>query len=275
VCEHLKEVDRQATSPRSRYLDACRAHNRGELDEDELRARTAELGFVNVIDAFHVVNAAPTPMRFFVDERANGGGIRLTEDLLRLAAEARSTVLANEVEARWRLVETAWELNLPTHLISVSYEPDGEIFVVEDARIRRRSVTACRPALNGYQRGSCFYCRGPLSTEGEAIDADVDHFLPWSLGQFGFLANLDGVWNLVLACRECNRGERGKGSRLPAPHFLERLRARNEYLIASHHPLRETLMRQTGATERARTRFLRRAYDEARPYLVHTWEPDA
>jgi len=32
ICEHLLAEDRQSTSARSRFLDACRARNRGELD---------------------------------------------------------------------------------------------------------------------------------------------------------------------------------------------------------------------------------------------------
>ena len=32
ICEHLRAEDRQSTSARSRFLDACRARNRGELD---------------------------------------------------------------------------------------------------------------------------------------------------------------------------------------------------------------------------------------------------
>ncbi|HAM22207.1 MAG TPA: HNH endonuclease, partial [Actinobacteria bacterium] len=54
VCRHLRAVDRQGTSERSKFLDACRAHNAGELSEDDLIETTRRLGFQNVIDAFHV-----------------------------------------------------------------------------------------------------------------------------------------------------------------------------------------------------------------------------
>lgn len=49
----MKLVDKQATSRSSKFLDACRAYNRGELSEDALVDTTARLGFGNVIDAFH------------------------------------------------------------------------------------------------------------------------------------------------------------------------------------------------------------------------------
>ena len=38
--------------------------------------------------------------------------------------------------------------------------------------------------------------------------------------------------------------------------YLKRLQRRNDYLIDSHHPLRETLMRQTGRTALQRRVFL-------------------
>jgi hypothetical protein len=68
------------------------------------------LGFNNVIDAFHVVNRGEIPVRFFSDERKNGGGIRLTDELFRLRERLQFGNLPQEVEARWRLVETAWQL---------------------------------------------------------------------------------------------------------------------------------------------------------------------
>ena len=68
--------------------------------------------------------------------------------------------------------------------------------------------------------------------------------------------SIDGVWNLVLACSTCNKGVQGKFARLPSLALLYRLNTRNEYLIESYHPLRETLMQQTGETAGERQRFL-------------------
>jgi hypothetical protein len=56
ICEHLKINDKQTTSRSSRFLDACRQFNNGEISHDELIHLTTKLGFVNVLDAFHVVN---------------------------------------------------------------------------------------------------------------------------------------------------------------------------------------------------------------------------
>lgn len=84
VAEHLRTHDKQGTFQQSRFLDACRAFNSGALDADGLRSKTVQLGFANVIDAFHIVDKAEVPQRFFIDERRNGSGIRLTDGLQKL-----------------------------------------------------------------------------------------------------------------------------------------------------------------------------------------------
>ena len=84
--------------------------------------------------------------------------------------------------------------------------------------------------------------------------------------------NLNGVWNLVLTCKHCNRGDDGKSARVPAVKYLERLHVRNEFLINSHHPLRETLMHQTGAQPADRFAFLKNMDEFAINKLIHRWE---
>jgi 5-methylcytosine-specific restriction endonuclease McrA len=268
LTDHLKECDKQATSRSSRFLDEVRRFNHGELSEDRLVDVTARLGFVNVIDAFHVVGNGDIGVRFFTDERAGGGGIRLTDDLFRLAGSYQHRNLPAEVEARWRLVETAWELSLPTSALVVAYDQETGGLVAQTRLARRKAVAPCRDALNGYQKGRCFYCFRDIAVVGADNLADVDHLFPHTL-RFRVpgapLAGLiDGVWNLVLACQRCNRGADGKFDRLPHLDYLDRLRRRNEFLIGSHHPLRETLMLQTGIGEADRLGFLRAAYQLAR-----------
>ncbi len=58
VCDHLKRCDKQVTSASSRFLDRCRKFNASELSETGLTESAVELGFNNVIDAFHVVGRA-------------------------------------------------------------------------------------------------------------------------------------------------------------------------------------------------------------------------
>lgn len=273
VCEHLNLSPKQSTSRSSKFLDACRAFNSNKITSSDLIAQTAKLGFVNVIDAFHVVNQGEIPKRFFLDERKENAGIRLTDDFFHMFERGQVGDLREEVEARWRLVETAWNIGLSRNLASIQHNDDLSLLYARRAG-RRVTVTSSRSALNGYQKGRCFYCFDRISVlEGDELLADVDHFFPHVLKGEVSGANLDGVWNLVLACKNCNRGHDGKFAKLPSTHLLARLHTRNEFLIGSHHPLRETLMSQTGNREFERKSFLQNFYDRARERLIHTWNP--
>jgi len=275
IASHLKECDKQATSRSSRFLDYCRQYNLGEITKDELTDFTVRHGFENVIDAFHRVGSDDVPQRFFVDERKSGSGIRITESLSLLLESPQARNLTEEVESRWRLVETAWELGVNRSLLSIDYDVETERLFALDRCLRRKSVTGSRAALNGYQDGQCFYCSADIDLAPNAtVIPDVDHFFPHVLKSQGFGAEIDGVWNLVLSCRSCNRGEGGKFARVPTLRLLAELHRRNEYLIHSHHPLRETLINQTGGVERQRQVFLNDYYQRAKRVLIHEWEPE-
>ncbi len=258
VAGHLRTHDKQGTFERSRFLDACRSFNAGDLDGEGLRAKTVQLGFANVIDAFHVVDKQQLPERFFLDERRTGQGIRLTDHLHTVAGAGQASTLDQEVESRWQLVETAWELNLPKHLLTVEFDPVEQVLL--PAR-RRTAITGARGALNGYQKGRCFYCFAPVQIiSGHEDLCEVDHVFAWSSGPRVSDAPVDGIWNLVLACSRCN-GWHEKSDRPPHLRYVERLHQRNEFLISSHHPLRPTLIAQTGTGPSRRAATLRGAYD--------------
>ena len=80
-------------------------------------------------------------------------------------------------------------------------------------------------------------------------------------------------WNLVLACSDCNRGIDGKSAQVPNIELLKRLHTRNEYLISSDHPLRETLINQTGKNEKTRQQFLQKSFNFSKERLIHLWQP--
>lgn len=169
-------------------------------------------------------------------------------------------------------METAWGLNISRNLLNVRYDDESKIFFV-DSNFRRKDVTSARGALNGYQKGKCFYCFDDITVSSDDTNTcDVDHFFPHTLQPLFPDVNLDGVWNLVLTCPACNRGEGGKFARVPATKYLTRLHKRNEFLISSHHPLRETIIRQTGATEQERRAFLASVDQRAIDALIHRWE---
>jgi 5-methylcytosine-specific restriction endonuclease McrA len=274
VASHLKIEDKQATSASSRFLDQCRKFNAGELSQGQLIEQTVRLGFVNVIDAFHVVGRDETPQRFFLDERQGEGGIRITDEFSKLANTDQMESLPAEVEARWRLVETAWSLGVTRNLLRIDYDHPSESLFALSRENRRITVTSSRDALNGYQKGKCFYCYRTISLKDEGLMPDVDHFFPHVLKHHEFGHMVDGVWNLVLACRNCNRGANGKFERVPSLKLLKRLSNRNEFLISSHHPLKETLIQQTGNSLEKRQSFLQGWHSRAVICLIHQWEPE-
>jgi len=355
LCEHIAHSPRQVTSPGSQFLDACRSYNDGTSTHEALLQATVKNGFNNVIDAFHIVNNGTLPVQFYTkDYSARSRKIILTDEIFKLQDTAFFADFAKETESRWRLVETAWEQNISAGLLDIQYSELGDLLYIDTKRFRRMAVTSARAALNGYQKGKCFYCFDDISigeldeaanptqfdetdididtpedrkilqvsedrplygsdnqskiglvrlfSENEkphillpadyrslidvsspdllttSTDAsslcDVDHFFPYTLQRYIPEVNLNGVWNLVLTCRHCNRGEDGKSARVPVVKYLKRLHARNEFLISSNHPLRETLMHQTGTQPADRNAFLNSMDAFAINKLIHRWEVD-
>lgn len=292
LAEHLKHSPKQSTAKTSQFIQACQNYNEGKIDDDRLIQITKKEGFKYVLDAFHVVNTKAIQERFydvvneefFIDERKFNKGIRLTDNLFKLfyVYDNSAKDLNQETESRWNLVEKAWELNINKNLIAVEFDQETKQLFTQDTKHRRTNITTSRGALNGYQKSRCFYCFKEISiSSADDLLADVDHFSPHLLKPEVATAgccrpvNVDGVWNLVLSCPDCNRGESGKFAQVPSIELLERLHKRNEYLIGSHHPLKETLIMQTGSTERDRKYFLDKSYRFSKERLIHSWQPKA
>jgi hypothetical protein len=193
--EHLKNGARQGNFTSSGFLDAIAGYLDGQATYEQLLEQTVRLGFANVIDAFHVVNQSELPVRFFIDERKARNGITITDELFRLGEGFQFNNLPAELEARWRLVETAWTLRVAPRLLVVHHdEANGELFI--PTRAARVSVTSGRDALSGYQKGRCFFCYADISLKSATdLAADVDHFFPHILKHFHppLRANLDGI----------------------------------------------------------------------------------
>lgn len=272
LCEHLLHSPKQITSKTSRFIDSCISYNNGDIKKDSLINSTTKLGFINVLDAFHVVGGREISKRFFIDERRKSKGIRLTDNFFSLASREQFESFVVETESRWRLVEQGWKLGISHNLITVNYDRDLKVLYTNDKE-HRVDVASCRGSLNGYQKGHCFYCNSYISVENKSADlAEVDHFFPWVLNEV--INNINGVWNLVLACKECNRGIGGKFANVPSIELVGRLHKRNEYFINSHLPLRETLIIQTGNSEQKRIGFLQSQYALAKIMLIHEWHPE-
>ncbi|MEO0036826.1 MAG: hypothetical protein RIQ59_37 [Bacteroidota bacterium] len=274
IVTHLKENDKQGSSSSSTFLNACRSHIKGELTEHQLHGITEKFGFVNVVDAFQNVNGSTIPNLFYEkDYKAGKKDIVITDDLLKLKELYQFQNFNQEVEARWKLVETAWNLNINPNLLEVKYDEDKSLFFLENDFMRRIDITSVRDSLNGYQKGKCFYSFKDISVvKGSPDLCDVDHFLPHLNKEVHAKhgANINGVWNLVLTDSFMNKE---KSAKVPEKRFLDRLYNRNEFYIESKHPLAETIINQTGKTKQERIRFLQKQYQLAYDASIQTWKP--
>ena len=272
ICQHLLKNEKQVTSKSSKFLDTCKRFNNSEISEEELKKITIRMGFVNVIDAFHIVAREETT-RFFTDNRSSNNSIILTDNFYKLKEKDIYGNLKNEAESRWNLWETAISLNVNPLLLQIINDDDQECLYVLDEKKKRQNITSSRDALNGYQKSKCFYCHKEISIEqGNENSCDVDHFFPHILKDYE-LFEVDQIWNLVLACRECNRGVGGKFEKIPDINYLYSLNKRNNYYIESHHPLRETIINQTGKTQEERRNFLQIMFDNAIGHIPIKWKP--
>ena len=274
IVEHLRKNDKQGNATSSTFLKGCREYIAGGLSKEQLYDITEKHGFVHVVDAFQHVNGGTVPDAFYEKNYAQGKKeIVITDNLLQIKELFQYRNLDQEVEARWNLVETAWNLNINPNLLEVKYDNEKSLFFIESDVMRRIDVTSVRDSLNGYQKGKCFYSFQDISINKNDVNTcAVDHFLPHvnkqKHAQLG--ANINGVWNLVLADRTINNE---KHARIPEKRFLERLYNRNEFYIESKHPLAETIINQTGQTPHTRQRFLEHNYNVALSHSIHKWKP--
>ena len=270
IMEHLAKNDKQGTSSSSDFLNACREHMRNEIDKTKLLQVTKSKGFNDVVDAFQVVGNGII-LRPFYEKDYSGSSKRLiiTDELLKLKELTQYENLDSEADGRWRLVETAWNLNVPPSILEVQYDENDEELFIETKIMKRENITSSRQALNGYQKGECFYCCNDISiVSGSEKLCHVDHFLPHRNKRAHLPANINGIWNLVLACFDCNSV---KSSQIPHLDFLYRLMKRNEFYISSNHPLSETIQNQTGGTRDDRKSFLSEHYNIAN--ITSPWSP--
>ena len=273
IVEHLKFNDKQGSSSSSSFLNKCRDFRDGLISSEELYDQTRRLGFKNVIKAFQNVHNDVIPDKFYEVNPSRRNELIITDNLLKIKDLYQFRNLNHEVEARWRLVETAWSLKINSRLIQVNHDDiDGVLFMNDF--MRRVDITTARDALSGYQKGKCFYSGIDISIERNHPEiCEVDHFLP-HINKFEHSlngANINGVWNLVLAAPKVNLH---KLTRIPPIKFLEKLYQRNEYYISSKHPLAETIINQTGNTPLERRNFLQKHYDIAKKNSIHIWKPE-
>uniref|UniRef100_UPI00404AA912 HNH endonuclease n=1 Tax=Gelidibacter sp. TaxID=2018083 RepID=UPI00404AA912 len=275
IVEHLKKSDKQGNAGSSKFLEGCRNYINEKITKENLYSLTEKFGFVNVIDAFQNVNGGIIPNHFYEKNFSHGKKeIVVTDNFLKIKELFQYRNLEQEVEARWNLVETAWNLQINPNLLEVKYDESKSLFFIESNLMRRIDITSVRDSLNGYQKGKCFYSYQDISINKNEQDiCEVDHFLPHVNIQAHSTtgANINGVWNLVLADSKINLNKMAK---IPEKRFLNRLYNRNEFYIESKHPLAETIINQTGSTKESRRRFLETQYNLALTHSIQRWNPE-
>ena len=180
IIDHLKKNDKQGNSNSSTFLEGCRSYINGNSNQESLYKLTEKYGFVNVVDAFQNVNGGQIQSVFYEKDYSNGKKeIVITDNLLKLKELFQYRNLEQEVEARWNLVETAWNLQINPNLLEVKYDEDKSLFFIESNIMRRIDITSVRDSLNGYQKGKCFYSFQDISINKKDNNiCEVDHFLP-------------------------------------------------------------------------------------------------
>jgi hypothetical protein len=275
IVEHLKKSDKQGNAGSSKYLEGCRNYINETITKEDLYSLTEKYGFINVVDAFQNVNGGIIPSPFYEKNYSQGKKeIVVTDNLLKIKELFQYRNLEQEVEARWSLVETAWNLQINPNLLEVKYDENKSLFFIESNLMRRIDITSVRDSLNGYQKGKCFYSYQDISVnKNDQNICEVDHFLPHVnlLAHATAEANINGVWNLVLADTKINLS---KSAKIPEKRFLHKLFNRNEFYIDSKHPLAETIINQTGSTKESRRRFLETQYNLALTHSIQQWKPE-
>ena len=167
-----------------------------------------------VFKKFHIIQGKEIPIKFFENiekYKRNNKKIIFTDEIMKLSELFQYHNLFNEIESRWNLVEKSWELNISKNLLNVAYDHNEINLYTINPKKNLVSITSARQALIGYHKGRCFYCNKEISSDLNAQEdsfTDLDHFLPLSLEiRDKILKNLNGIWNLVLCCKKCNRGK--------------------------------------------------------------------
>lgn len=196
---------------------------------DELHGAAVDSLATTALPRFHRLRGGdPLPHTFFEVT----GGVRLSPELLALAAGEQASGLRAELDARWRIVESSFDPVFGRSLNEQGFGVDRDGLLLTD-RSGRHRVTGLAAALSGFQYGRCLRCDAALAPDD---DGSVQQVLP---GASSRGPDLGGVWNLAPVHTACADDT---GTRMPTATELQRLARRNEAAMLSLQPLRSTLL---------------------------------
>ena len=255
IVDHYKKNPNQFNAGENKLTAQIALYIKDSCSWDELLTVAEKSIFNNVFDAFQNVGKGTIDdnYRLFEHDKTSKKLI-LTDNLnLVLEDEKVKNYIINENEARWQIVEEAWACKLSPNLLV--YNNEDKIFI-SNSKIRRVNLRSAVDVLLPYQKGKCFYCNRKINSFAlthEDDFPDVDHFLPFSLVQKNkdIALSSDGVWNLVIACKSCNRGANGKFDAPPVKKFYEKLKKRNILYVEEHrHSLKNSILHSLGTTSK-------------------------
>jgi len=231
----------------------------------------------NVFDAFQNVGGGTISKDYMLFEHDKLNRKLVLTDNLNSILESPRLInsIKKENEARWKIVEEAWKNNLSVNMLEYV---DGDFYsndLFTNARVNLRSAV---DVLLPYQKGKCFYCLNKVNrnVDKEEDDfPDVDHFFPLSMLDIvsARKINANGVWNLVVACKKCNRGESGKFNRPADKIFFDKLLSRNLYYYQEHkHSLKNSILISLNArNNKDIERKMNTIYNQFR--YIEGWKP--
>lgn len=219
---------------------------------DQAIDQIAQKAFGDVIPRFQTVGTDKTLVgdRFY--DFVPGKQLVIHDSLYHVL-QANDQALFDELEARWSLLEGAFTIRKQSSGQNLSLVNDiRQVYLTNG--YQRRDLTSTIPFLQGYQGMLCFYCGEPLGAD----QYHVDHVLPRQV-----LLH-DEIWNLVLAHSTCNLS---KSDHLVGKHYVEKLLQRNENIMGSNHPWKQTIEQTLGRTPQLRRKLIERHYENVKAVL--------
>ncbi len=248
-----------------------------DKDWDRLVATAEKKIYNNVFDAFHNVGGASISNKYRLFEHDKKcKKLFFTDQLCEvLDSIPLKVIIESENQSRWLIVEEAWRNKLSPNLIEYS---DGN-FISVNKYSERVNLRSAVNILLPYQHGDCFYCRKKVNVFAEKDEhdfPDVDHLLPFAfLSRFNiYPLTPNGIWNLVIACKECNRGPNGKFDRPPKKEYFYRLLSRNILFTEEHrHTLKNAILLSLSVSNSFEVEEKMKSIFNKFMLMECTWEP--
>jgi 5-methylcytosine-specific restriction endonuclease McrA len=208
-----------------------------------------------VFDAFHNIGGSSVSDNHLLFEHNKKDKKLIFTDSLNsiLDNHTLKAIILKENESRWLVVEEAWKNGLSPNLLEYN-SSDNNLYSFNIIKgSERTNLRSAVDVLLPYQKGYCFYCNKKINANAskEQHDfPDVDHFWPFSfLNKFDITPlHVNGIWNLVISCQECNRGGSGKFDSPPSIDYFHKLLNRNLLFTEEHrHSLKNSILISMGA----------------------------